>query len=104
MLRLLLIAFLLATQAGCGNLVRLRGDLGDYEKTVAEFSGTIRSPSCPDCVTVVVVVGEKGKPISYKVLEHPGSFKILSSPHAEGIFAFHDANNNFEFDPDEPFA
>lgn len=104
MSRPLLLALILATLAGCGNLVRLSGDLKDYEKTVADFSGTIRSPGCPDCATVIVVMGRKGKPVSYKVLEHPGYFKILSSPEAEGIFAFHDTNDNFEFDPDEPFA
>ena len=104
MLRLLLLVLSLATLAGCSNLVKLNRDLKDYEKRVVEFSGTLRSSTCPDCVTIVVVVGKNGKPISYKIFESPGDFKIFLSSQAELIFAFHDTNNNLEFDADEPFA
>lgn len=103
MLRPILAAWILSSMAGC-SLISLNEDLKKYDETVAEASGTLRSTQCPECVTIVVVTGPQAEPLSYKVFERPGEFRILLSPRAQGVFAFHDANHNLEFDRGEPFA
>ena len=104
MLRLLLLALLAAGLTGCASFAKLKKDLTVYNASVAEISGQVASPTCPACVTILVVVGEERKPLSYIVFERPGEFRFLASTGAKGVFAFHDTNGNLEYDPSEPFA
>jgi pimeloyl-ACP methyl ester carboxylesterase len=101
--RIVSIAFL-ASLAGCANFISLKSDLKAYSGSIAQLSGTLSSSTCSDCPFIVVIVGEDGSSLSYKVFAHPGKFDILLSTAAKGIFAFHDTNGDLEFDPGEPYA
>lgn len=104
MLRSIFLVFLLLGLSGCANFFSLNRDLKSIQATVTEVSGNLNSAVCPDCLIVLVVLDKDGQPLSYKVFERPGRFRILASTQARSLFAFHDANQNVAFDGDEPHA
>lgn len=90
--------------SACGNLLDLRQDLITAKSSFALVAGTVESPECPECPTIVVTLGDHaGKKIhAYRVLESPGSFEIVTSGDSRHLFAFNDLNSDFQYQPDEP--
>jgi pimeloyl-ACP methyl ester carboxylesterase len=104
MSRLISLILLIASLSGCAGFIDLKRDLKVFDATISHASGTLSTSSCPNCLIIVVVLGEGEKSLSYKVFEHPGNFDIQLSPEAKSLFAFHDINHDMSFNPDEPYA
>jgi len=90
--------------ASCGNLLSLREELKEAKRGFIQVSGQLDSPSCANCPTIVVAMGDKkGKEIhAYRVFERAGSFQMVTLAGSRYLFAFNDLNNDFEYQPDEP--
>lgn len=90
--------------SACSNLLDLRQDLIAARSTFALVAGSVESPACPDCPTIVVALGDHtGKKIhGYRVLESPGSFEIFTPGAPRHVFAFNDLNSDFQYQPEEP--
>lgn len=88
----------------CGNFLDLRKELDEAEGYLGYLAGVVASPSCVDCPTILVVLGDvAGKTVySYRIYERPGDFEMLTSGEGKYLFAFNDLNNDFEFQANEP--
>ena len=90
--------------SGCSGLVKLSSDLRETTRDIRLVSGTVTSPVCRDCETIVVVLSdEAGQNVdNYRVFERPGMFRLAALATSRHLFAFQDLNGDFEFQPDEP--
>lgn len=93
-----------ALLTGCTVFSRSQRDLDNYNASVTQLNGTLASEVCSACGVLVVAMDARGQPLSYKQFERAGSFEMLISSTAQSVFAFHDNNNNLQYDPGEPFA
>lgn len=100
----LLLAMATVLLSACGDLRALRDDLRDAERTLAEVSGTAVAPECTACPLILVVVGAGSKPLSYRVLDGSGEFRVVVGASTVGIFAFVDRNDDLRYEKDEAFA
>ena len=91
----LLLAMATVLLSACGDLRALRDDLRDAERTLAEVSGTAVAPECTACPLILVVVGAGSKPLSYRVLDGSGEFRVVVGASTVGIFAFLASWNDF---------
>jgi pimeloyl-ACP methyl ester carboxylesterase len=92
--------------SACGNFLDLRKDLREANDHLAQLAGVVSSPSCRDCPTILVALGdEAGKIVhSYRIYEHPGDFEIITFGGAKYLLAFNDLNDDFEYRAGEPCA
>ena len=90
--------------AGCGNLLNLHADLKEARTNFHRVAGRIESPTCPECPTIVVALGDRsGRQVhTYRVFEKPGKFDMVILAGSRYLFAFNDLNGDFEYQPDEP--
>lgn len=101
--RLLLVLCVVGALSGCANLIELKRNIQSYDRNVASVSGELLDPACRDCPILVVALDARLQPLSYKVFEHPGAFRVLVSTRAERVFAFQDVNGNYQYDVGEPY-
>ena len=90
--------------SGCSGLVKLSSDLRETARDIRLVSGTVTSPACRDCETIIVVLAdEAGSSVdNYRVFERPGAFRLAALATSRYLFAFQDLNGDFEFQSDEP--
>jgi pimeloyl-ACP methyl ester carboxylesterase len=92
--------------SGCSNLLNLKSELAEAKQLITTISGNVNSKSCKNCATVLVVLRDKeGLEVdTYQVFDKPSEFTINTLPKSRYIFAFHDQNNDFEYQKSEPYG
>lgn len=97
-------ALLVLWLAGCGNFLELRKELKEADSRLGRISGTVRSPDCERCPTILVALGDtEGKKVhTYRVMDHPEAFDMVTLGDSRYVFGFNDLNNDFQFQADEP--
>lgn len=106
MRRLLCLLAILFFMSGCVNFQELRNELNESKSQLGRIAGSVTSPSCVDCPTILVAVeSPSDKTVhTYRVLERPGAFEMVTSGSSNYLFGFNDLNNDFQFQPGEPAA
>lgn len=89
---------------GCGQLLQLRDDIREGKSAYTWVRGSVESPTCLNCPTILVALGDtSGKRVlSYRVYEKPSDFVLPIPIEAAHLLAFNDLNGDFEYQPDEP--
>lgn len=106
MLRCLIIVASCLLLSACGNFIKLKNELNEAKSHLGYLAGVVASPSCANCPTVLVALGDaSGKVVySYRIYERPTNFEILVLGDTKYLFVFNDLNSDFEFQPNEPCA
>lgn len=107
LVRLLALAGICQLIVGCTNFLQLRTELIDAKENLYKASGVISFPGCASqCDTVLLVVGSDAEQRiqNVQVYDGVGPFAIQIMRNSKLIFAFHDKNQNFQFDAGEPYA
>ena len=106
MLRSLTVALACLLLSACGNFLNLRKELSEAKSHLGYLAGNVTSPSCPDCSTILVALGDIDEKTvhSYRIYERPMDFEIVTFSKARYLLAFNDLNNDFEFQENEPCA
>ncbi|MDD2742099.1 MAG: alpha/beta hydrolase [Rhodocyclaceae bacterium] len=85
--------------------MELRDELKEAKSRLGRIAGTVASPACQRCPTVLVALGADGKTVhTYRVLERPGAFEMVTFGDSRLVFGFNDLNSDFQFQPNEPGA
>jgi len=95
---------LLALLAGCGQLRGLQQEVQEYEANLTTLQGTLHFDACKDCTLLLVAMDTEGRALGSSVFVGAGSFEAVVRRSARGVFAFHDANGNLQYDDGEAYA
>lgn len=89
---------------GCGQLLQLRDDIREGKNAYTWLRGSIESPACANCPTILVALGDTtgNRVLSYRVYEKPSDFVLPIPIEAKHLLAFNDLNGDFEYQPEEP--
>lgn len=93
--------------SGCGNLLKLRGEINEGQQMVLKLSGNLTTTSdCANCHTVVVVLGDAaGTQVdNLRIYDGAGPFDVMALQRSRYLFAYQDLNDNLEHDAGEPYA
>lgn len=101
--RLLILAFA-GLLAGCTNFLELRQELRESQTRLSRISGTVVSPSCAECPTILIALDDPAAESvhTYRVYERPGRFEMVTFRESRFLFGFNDLNNDFQFQENEP--
>ena len=90
--------------AGCTNFMELRQELQESKTQLGRIAGTVVSPSCADCPTILVALDDlEGRVVhTYRVYERPGAFQMVTFGGSRYLFGFNDLNNDFQYQQGEP--
>ncbi len=93
--------------SGCGNMLKLRGEITEGQQTLVKLSGNLTTtPGCADCHTVVVVLGDlAGERVdNLRIYDGAGPFDVVALQRSRYLFAYQDLNDNLEYDAGEPYT
>lgn len=90
--------------AGCTNFLELRQELREARSELGRIAGTVISPACENCPTILVALDHTDSQTvhTYRVYERPGNFAMVTSGDSRYLFGFNDLNNDFQFQESEP--
>lgn len=89
------------------SFAKLGTDLREAKTKFTKASGRIEYSSCKqNCETIVAVLGDlDGRSVqNVQVYDGNGPFAIQIMHDSKALIAFHDRNQNLQFDKGEPFA
>jgi len=87
-------------------MLGLKHDIDEMNARFAMISGSVESSVCKKCDTFVVALSgdQPPKVLGYRILEGPGEFETAVFANTAAVFAFHDTNHDFTYQPGEPHA
>ncbi len=92
---------------GCGNMLKLRGEISEGQQTLVKLSGQLTTtPGCEHCHTVVVALGDaEGKRVdNLRFYDGSGPFDVVALQTSRHLFAYQDLNDDLEYDAGEPYT